>query len=60
MAYGLNSTDGRNGGNMNIGQRKYLVVHDDIEYKDVVIEENINKHAKEVFPNQYIVTCTLR
>lgn len=52
MAYGLNSTDGRNGGNMNISQRKYLVVHDDIEYKDVVIEESINKHAKEVFPNQ--------
>ena len=26
--------------------------HDDIEYKDVVIEEKINKHAKEVFPNQ--------
>ena len=49
------------GGNVNISERKYLAVYSDVANKDIVIQENINKHGKKNFPvNQLSVTCTLR
>lgn len=37
------------GGNVNISERKYLAVYSDVANKDIVIQENINKHGKKIF-----------